>query len=318
MSFPYLSLRIHDSEQSARRMPGGNLFLSLIKNIKPESEWITISLPPIVDMNSFDLAKRKREYQRPSKMTPMNNSRTLLTGLLRCGCCGEHMTIATGKGGRYRYYKCSSRIRNIGENKCNSSNIRMEKFDAVILRTLAERVFSPERVKNMLRELQTRLKAAKEDHNEELKKLSRELEEIKKGPDNLSEAVEKGKLPINDSLTERVHKHQARRQEILIEMARLRGQKEMKISSLGKNRIVTFCKALKEKFQDRTSNFGKEYLKLLVDEIRIVKEEVHLSGRLAALTGALCFGSERGFLVGVPSPVMYWLPSADSNHGHAG
>ena len=318
MSFPYLSLRIHDSEQSARRMPGGNLFLSLIKNIKPESEWITISLPPIVDMNSFDLAKRKREYQRPSKMTPMNNSRTLLTGLLRCGCCGEHMTIATGKGGRYRYYKCSSRIRNIGENKCNSSNIRMEKLDAVILRTLAERVFTPERVKNMLRELQTRLKAAKEDHNEELKIFSRELEEIKKGSDNLSEAVEKGKLPINDSLTERVHKHQARRQEILIEMARLRGQKEMKISSLGKNRILTFCKSLKEKFQDRTSNFGKEYLKLLVDEIRIVKEEVHLSGSLAALTGALCFGSERGFLVGVPSPVMYWLPSADSNHGHAG
>ena len=124
-------------------------------------------------------------------------------------------------------------------------------------------------------------------------------------------------IPINDSLTERVQKHQARRQEILIEMARLRGQKEMKLSRLGKNHIVAFCKALKERFQDKASNFGKEYLKLLVDEIRIVKQKVHLTGSYAALAGAL-FGSELGSLPGVPSSVLYWLPSADSNHGHGG
>ena len=57
---------------------------------------------------------------------------------------------------------------------------------------------------------------------------------------------------------------------------------------------------------------------MLVDEIRIVKEEVHLSGNLAALAGALCSGSERGSLPGVPSSVLYWLPSADSNHGPDG
>ncbi len=194
----------------------------------------------------------------------------------------------------------------------------MEKLDAIILRTVGERVFTPERVETMLKELQARLKAAKSDHHEELKKLTRELEEIKQGTDRLYEAVEKGILPINESLTERAHKHQARRQEILIEMARLRGQKEMNLSKLGKNHIAAFCKALKERFQDKASNFGKEYLKLLVDEIRIVKEKVHLTGSFAALAGALCYGSERDSLSGVPSSVLYWLPSADSNHGHGG
>ena len=149
-------------------------------------------------------------------------------------------------------------------------------------------------------------------------KLSRELEEIKQGTDKLYETVEKGMLPINDSLNERVHKHQAMRQEILIEMARLRGQKEMGLSKLGKSHIVAFCKALKERFQDKASNFGKEYLKLLVDEIRIAKKEVHLSGSHAALAGALCGGSKLGSLSGVPSFNPYWLPSADSNHGPDG
>jgi len=283
---------------------------SRAQKIKPESEWITIDVPPIIDIDSFNQTETKREHQRPSKMSAVNNSPTLLTGLLRCGCCGERMTIATGKGGRYRYYKCSSKIRNIGQNSCTSGNVSMEKLDEIILNTLAERVFTPERVKKIMKEFQTRLKASKEDHHEELKQLARELEEIKKGTDKLYEAVEKGMLSINDSLTERVQKHQARRQEILIEMARLRGQKEMKLSKLGKNHIIAFCKALKERFQDKASNFGKEYLKLLVDEIRIVKQKVHLTGSYAALAGALCSKSELGSLPGVPSSVIYWLPSA--------
>lgn len=281
--------------------------------IKPDAEWIKISIPPIIDHILFEQIEMKRKSQRPSKMTPINNSPTLLTGLLRCGCCGEIMTIATGKSGRYRYYKCSSRIRNLRESKCNSDNIRMEKLDAIILKTLAERVFTAERVESMLQEIKKRLQSEREDHSEELKELSRELEEIKKRTDNLYEAVEKEKLPLDESLKERVRGHQARRQEIIIEMARLRGHKEMKISSLGKKHVVAFCKALKEKFQDRSSYFGKEYLKLLIDEIKIVKEKVHVSGSLAALTGALNYGMEQGTLEKVPSPMMFWLPSADSN-----
>ena len=168
---------------------------------KPESEWITVSVPPIIDIDSFSQAEQKRGQYRIENKPQTINAPTLLTGLLRCGCCGARMTIATGRGGRYRYYKCSSRIRNIGQKSCTNSNVPMEKLDAVILRTVAERVFTPERVATMLKELQARLKAAKSDHQEELKQLARELEEIKLGMDRLYEAVEKGVLPINESLT---------------------------------------------------------------------------------------------------------------------
>jgi len=61
-------------------------------------------------------------------------------------------------------------------------------------------------------------------------------------------------------------------------------------------------------FDDKASNFGKEYLKLLVDEIRIAKEKVHLKGSYAALAGALCSGTELDFLQGVPSSVLVGSP----------
>ena len=52
----------------------------------------------------------------------------------------------------------------------------------------------------------------------------------------------------------------------------------MPLAALSRKQIGAFCAALKDRLFDRASNFGKEYLRLLVDEIKVVKKEVHLSG----------------------------------------
>jgi len=190
----------------------------------------------------------------------------------------------------------------------------MEKLDGLILRTVAERVFTPERVELMMKELQINLKHAHADQHDQVKQLSKELDTIKAQTDKLYEAVEKGFLPLNNSLQERSHRHEVRRQEILMELASLRRQKEMPITKLGKNHIAAFCSALKEKLCDRASNFGKEYLKLLVNEIRVDKKEVHLSGSYSALAGAL-YMLTKPAIEAVPCLAPVWPANADSNHG---
>jgi len=71
---------------------------------------------------------------------------------------------------------------------------------------------------------------------------------------------------MDSSLNERVHQHRARRQEILIEIAAARREKEIPVWKMGTKRIEAFCSALPAKLKDKRSNFGKEYLRLLVDE----------------------------------------------------
>ena len=286
--------------------------------IKPESEWVTVSLSPIVDSEIFHKVEKRRAERESSNMPPrVVNGPTLLVGLLKCGVCGSPMTIATGKGGRYRYYKCTSKIYITGKKECENSNVRMETLDSLVLQSVAEKVFTAERVEMMMEQVKFNLKGSQPDHNEQIKHLSKELEEIKKQTDNLFEAVEKGFIPLNATLHERVHKHEARRQEILMELARLRHQKEMPVARFTKNNIAAFCSALKEMLMDRASHFGKEYLRLLLDEITVIKKEVHLKGGFAALASALSGGSNKGFAK-VPSFDPYWLLSADSNHGPAG
>ena len=172
---------------------------------KPEKEWILINVDPIIDENVFKRVEGRRKARNPANVPPrVVNSPTLLTGLLKCGSCGAGMTLATGKGGRYRYYKCTTRIKKgVG---CESQNIPVGRLDNLVLKALAERVFNPKRVGNMLRRLQERIKASRGGHGERLKKLSRELDEVQKRTDRLYEAVERGLLSLDSTLTERAHK----------------------------------------------------------------------------------------------------------------
>lgn len=284
--------------------------------VKSESEWVTVNVEPIIDIETFELVTARLENHSPAKIPPrVANSPTLLTGLIKCGSCGASMTIATGKSGRYRYYKCSRKANDLATAyRCQNSNVPMEKLDALILQTVADRVFTPARVELMMKDLQANMKDALADQHEQIRLLSKELDEIKQQTDKLFEAVEKGYLPLNNSLQERSHKHEVRRQEILVELASLKRQKEMPLTKLNKKHITAFCSALKDRLCDRASNFGKEYLKLLVDQITVQKKKVHLTGSYTALLGALTM-STKPALEMVPSFVPIWLPNPDSNHG---
>jgi site-specific DNA recombinase len=277
------------------------------RSIKPQSEWIVVAVEAIIDEETFAAAKKLRFDRSPVNVPPrVVNSPTLLTGLLKCGVCGAPMTLATGKGGRYRYYKCRTRITK-GKGLCEGGNIAVGELDSLILDALTERIFTPARVSLMLKSLGSDLRKSKERQNDKIAELSRELDDLKRGTDRLYEAVEKGLLPLDSCLHDRVHHHQARRQEILIELAGARRQQELPLSKMGKEYVHAFCSALSAKLKQKESNFGKEYIRLLVDEIRVEGREVYLKGSYRPLA-AVVQKTKLGTSLGVPNFGIKWLP----------
>ena len=273
---------------------------------KPKSEWILSKVPPILDETIFKRSQKLREARNPDIVPPrMVGNPTLLTGLLKCGCGGAGMTLATGKGGRYRYYKCSTRIRT--GNSCSSGNLPTGKLDDLILHSLADKVFTESRVRIMLNELKKRLSRSRDASAGKLKDLTVELEKNQLSLDRLYKAVEKGLLPMDATLSER-----AQRQSILTEIAGIKREKEMPQQLLSSRHVSAFCQALKGRLLGRTSGFGKRYLRLLVDEIRVMGKEIRIRGSYFALAHAV--GQKNpGTPVGVPRFGYAWLPGQDSN-----
>jgi len=100
----------------------------------------------------------------------------------------------------------------------------------------------------------------------------------------------------------------------LIHVAGYRRQQQL--PDIKQNQFEAFTKALRSKLLDRSSGFGKEYLKLLVSEIRINGHQAEITGSYSALAHAID-ESKMDSLDRVPRFVPNWLPDQGSNLGPA-
>ena len=283
------------------------------RNWKPEAEWVRVPIEAIVSPDLFRAVEAKR-HQRSPAVTPARivNSPTLLTGLLRCGNCGAGMTLATGKGGRYRYYKCNTRIaQSIGA--CTTPAVPVAKLDQAVLTALADKVLTPERLKLMLRELKVRLKNVKAGHDDQARVYQRELTELDQATNRLYEAVEKGILPMDDTLTARAQRLKGRRDALMIEMASARRSKEMPVSALNAAHVEAFGVALRARLRAGAGSFPKRYLRQFVSEIRYDGSRLTMSGRKDALMAAAL--EKKMGTATVPTSSLSWLPDLGSNQG---
>ena len=289
-----------------------------VRRLKPRQEWVLIKVEPIVAEDLFAAVQEKLASRSPEHIPPrVVNCPTLLTGLLKCGACGAGMTLATGKGGKYRYYKCSNRILK-GKDICTSDNLPTEKVDRLVLSSLADRIFTASRVQVMLERLRKRLSQSQASQDGKLKQLTKELERVQQSSQKLYEAVEKGLLPLDSTLTERANKLQAQRQALLTDIAGLRRLKHMPLEALGEKKVHDFTTALRERLLGKDRVFSKKYLKLLVGEIWYQNKQLVMKGSYAALVRVVG-ENKRGIPQSeVPTFGLDWLPGQDSNLRPAG
>jgi site-specific DNA recombinase len=289
-----------------------------VRRLKPQSEWVLIKVEPIVSNDLFTAVQEKLASRSPERIPPrVVNCPTLLTGLLKCGVCGAGMTLATGKGGKYRYYKCSNRILK-GKDTCTGDNLPTEQVDRLVLSSLADRVFTPPRVRSMVESLRKRLRHSQASHDGKVKELTKEVGRVQQRSQQLYEAVEKGLLPMDSTLTERAHNLQAQRQALLTELAGLRRLKQMPVEALGEKQVLAFTTALRERFMGKDRIFSKKYVQLLVEEIRYQNRQLVMKGSYAAVAKMVGESKQGTPREGVPCFGLDWLPGQDSNLRPAG
>jgi site-specific DNA recombinase len=287
---------VKDSRQGKKRSP---------------DQHIVVPIPAIVDRGTFEHVRERREARAPSRVPPrLVSSPILLTGLLKCGLCGASMTAISGKSGRYHYYKCTSRLAK-GNETCLSRNLPMEKLDDLVLSHLSEKIFTPQRLQLMIAEARRLFSERKGADKDKLLKLQSELRAVEEGSNRLYQAVEAGILPADDTLQRRAHQLKAKRDGILIEMSGLRKTQAAGVERLLPSQVQTFSKAIRGRLTDRTSTFARDYLRAVVGEIRVYRDEAVVSGsyeRLMAVVAAKKEGT-----VQVPSFMSNWRARSDSN-----
>ncbi len=182
---------------------------------RPPSQWVTLQVPAIIDEPTFNAVRGLLQSRNPKRMRPrVANGPTFLAGVAHCGYCGAALIQNTGKGGVYRYYCCSRKLKE-GVTACRGFRMPMDRLDEIVVGEVVKRVLEPNRLGEMLHAY-VRAGSEREDQNRErLAKLRHGHKETEAAIASLLELVEKGLMDSEDpALRERLIGLKLRRDEL--------------------------------------------------------------------------------------------------------
>ena len=279
---------------------------------KPKDEWVEVAVPAIVDPEVFEQVRALLESRRPENTPPrVVTGPTLLTGLAKCASCGGGMTLRTGKSGRYRYYSCATCMRK-GKTACKGRNVPMATLDGVVTDALLRRLFTPERVEDLLRQVMERNADSAETRKAEVRSLDKDLQEIEQRIGRLYDAVESGMVSDGDMFRERLSALEQRRDKVTRCAEKARQGIDAPRAAITPRKIAAFADTMRDRLRSGDGQFRKAYLRLFVERVEVDDTEIRISGPKAALARGVeqAANLRKGV---VPSFVQDWRPLGDSN-----
>ncbi len=163
-------------------------------------EPVEIRIPAIIDSATFEAASVLRAEREPNRNPGRHNSSPmLLTRLAHCGCGAKLVLETSGKvvGGErpFRYYQCRQTAR-VGKAECAGVRVPEAELDQAVMLHIAERVFSPERCRQLLVELLESGEALRARTAEQRANLKRDLDEVEQKIATWEGHVETGAMPV--------------------------------------------------------------------------------------------------------------------------
>ena len=283
------------------------------RELKPTSEIVEIATPAIIDQSLFDRVQAKLAANN-SRVTPPRvvTGPILLTGLAKCAHCGGGMTQRTGTsctGRVYAYYTCASRAQK-GPTACRGNTIPMAFLDDLVLSALKDRLFTPERLAELLSALVARRQERAIAIDGRLASLRAQVGNVEDRLKRLYRGIEEGVVEIDDLLSERITELKAEREKA--QAAHDRAASQMSPSgSIAPEKIAAFSKLMTDLLENGETPARKAYLRTLIGAIIVGKKSVKIVGSKDALRAAVTGKSDPAQIV--RGLVPEWRARNDSN-----
>ncbi len=286
------------------------------REAKPEAEHAIMDVPPIVTEVEFKAVRDVLKARSPQWMAPCAVSGpTLLTGICFCAACGGAMTLGAGKGGRYRYYTCSTRARQ-GGTGCHGLTLPMDKLDRAVADHLEGRLLDPQRMALMMGDLLDRREDWIERRYRHVTELRQRAAEAEATLKRLYEAIENGVVNMADSsLKERVAELTSIRDQAIANAKRATAAIERLGPAVTSDSLRTFVLGACRKLRNEDGTHRRDHLRALAQRVEVVdRSEIRIMGSKTELLRTLVAASGgKSGVVGVRSSVLKWRAREDSN-----
>ena len=289
---------------------------SKTKELKPISEIVAVDVPVIINPEMFEAVQAHLRSRNPKATPPrVVTGPTMLTGICFCGTCGGSMTQTTGKSGRYRYYSCSTKMRQ-GETGCKGRSIPMEKLDDLVANHIETRLLEPERLEEVLASVLDRRQERGERRRKHIAELNKRCTETDLRLKRLYDAIESGVAALDDpELKQRISGLKAIRDQARVDAERVTEA----LASSGQQSITPvmvqkFASRARERMCVDGGGYRRDHLRAVAQRVEVDDREVRIMGSKSNLLQTLTATSSVATAAqGVPSFVPKWRRGWDSN-----
>lgn len=113
------------------------------KGRRPSSEWIAISIPPLIDRETFECSQARHEPNQQFSPRNLHQERWLLRRLVRCEKCGLKC-VCVEPSPAVPYYRCGKQIRQTDGVPCRPTHIRAEPLDKLVWQEIRRHLLAPD------------------------------------------------------------------------------------------------------------------------------------------------------------------------------
>jgi site-specific DNA recombinase len=237
---------------------------------KPEAEVVEMAVPPIIDAGEFEVVQALLKTRSPALTAPrIVSGPTLLTGICFCAACGKAMTLRTGKGGRYRYYTCSTKARQ-GEAGCMGRTVPMDKLDSLVADHIERRLLQPARLERILSSVLDRRKERAERRTAHIAELRKRAAEADAKLKRLYDAIENGIADLADPmLKDRVAELKAIRDQARADAERAEDAIERLGPSVTPQALKTFARQARRRMRTESDGYRRDHLRALAQRVEV-------------------------------------------------
>lgn len=240
--------------------------------IRVDNAW-----PAIVDKSIFDQAKSLLKERAPISLHPKRvASRYLLSGLARCGYCGKALIGRDAKSGRFSYYVCGT-LDKKGAGACPSRYLNSKKFEGLVIDKIKEHILTEDNLTRLVSQVNEQIDSASGEYRDELKLISRKEEGVSARLNRLYDAVETGKISLDD-LTPRIRELRRHQEQLLsrrIELEALMSDRKVELADFGM--VKDYASDLRQTLDESPLSERRAFIRSFVEDIIVTKKEVQLS-----------------------------------------
>jgi site-specific DNA recombinase len=243
----------HESLDGDPKTAGRRRSLKSRTRCRPASEWVPISVPPLISTELFQ--RSQALHPDNSRFSPrhLKSGHYLLRGLVRCRVCDLRTSChrMRGRDGNFHhYYYCAGHDllrarRQVG--RCPQRNIRADELDDLVWAEVCRHLESPA----LILEAYTRLRAepvprADSVVAEEIRELQKKLAELDREEHRLLDAYQVGLIAL-DQLDRRQTLLRQRRADVQASLEAVRGEHTVALQQTDLQRsIESFARSIHE------------------------------------------------------------------------